>query len=141
MISNKNNSKKNVDMQYHFSKKLNIPFTKAVEKVTDELKKVGFGIITTIDMKETLKKKIKVDFRNYIILGACNPRFAYEALQEEDKMGIFLPCNVVVQEHNNGEVEVSVVNPEEMMHSVDDLKLRTFAREIKESLIYVLNNI
>lgn len=128
-------------MQYHFSKKLSIPFTIAVDKVTDELKKVGFGIITNIDMKETLKKKINVDFRNYIILGACNPRFAYEALQEEDKMGIFLPCNVVVQEHYNGEVEVSVVNPEEMMHSVEDLKLRTFARKIKESLIYVLNNI
>ena len=128
-------------MEYHFSKKLSIPFTKAVDKVTDELKKEGFGIITSIDMKETLKKKIDVDFRNYIILGACNPRFAYEALQEEDKMGVFLPCNVVVQEHNNGEVEVSVVNPEEMMHSVDDLKLRTFATEIKESLINVLNNI
>lgn len=128
-------------MQYHFSKKLSIPFTKAVVKVTDELNKKGFGIITTIDMKETLKKKLNVDFRNYIILGACNPRFAYEALQEEDKLGVFLPCNVVVQEHDNGEVEVSVVNPEEMMHSVDNLKLRTFATEIKESLINVLNNI
>lgn len=128
-------------MQYHFSKKLNIPFTKAVEKVTDELNKVGFGIITTIDMKETLKKKINVDFRNYIILGACNPRFAYEALLEEDKLGVFLPCNVVVQEHDNGEVEVSVVNPEEMMNSVDDLKVRILAKEIKDSLIYVLDKI
>lgn len=128
-------------MQYHFSKKLSIPFTKAVDKVTDELKKVDFCIITTIDMKETLKKKINVDFRNYIILGACNPRFAYEALQEEDKLGVFLPCNVVVQEHDNGEVEVSVVNSEEMMHSVDDLKVRILAKEIKDSLIYVLDSI
>lgn len=141
ITSKKNNSKKNVHMQYHFSKKLSIPFTKAVAKVTDELKKEGFGIITSIDMKETLKKKINVDFRNYIILGACNPQFAYEALQEEDKLGVFLPCNVIVQEHDNGAVEVSVVNPEEMMQSVDDLKLRTFATEIKESLINVLNNI
>jgi uncharacterized protein (DUF302 family) len=90
---------------------------------------------------ETLKKKINVDFRNYIILGACNPRFAYEFLQTEDKLGIFLPCNVVVQEHDSGEVEVSFVDPEEMMHSVDDLKLRILVKEIKESLIYVLNNI
>jgi len=128
-------------MTYHLSKKLSAPFTEAVEIVTEELRKEGFGIITTIDIKETFKKKINVDFRNYIILGACNPRYAYETLLEEDKVGVFLPCNVVVQEHEDGEVEVSIVNPEEMMHDVDDLKLKTFASEIKEAMENVLNRL
>jgi len=128
-------------MTYHLSKKLSVPFTEAVEIVTEELRKEGFGIITTIDIKETFKKKINVDFRNYIILGACNPRYAYETLLEEDKVGVFLPCNVVVQEHEDGEVEVSIVNPEEMMHDVDDLKLKTFATEIKEAMENVLNRL
>jgi uncharacterized protein (DUF302 family) len=127
-------------MEYHFSKTVNISFDEAVEKVVEELKKEGFGIISRIDIKETLKKKIGVDFRKYLILGACNPRYAYEVLLEEDKLGVFLPCNVVVQEHENNEVEISIVNPEELMHSVDDLNLRTFATEVKESLQQVLNN-
>ena len=127
-------------MEYHFSKKVPFPFDQAVDKVIGELKKEGFGIVTSINMKETLKKKIGVDFRNYIILGACNPRYAYEALLEEDKLGIFLPCNIVVQEHDNGEVEVSVVNPEEMMQGIDDLNLKTFATEVRESLLQVLGN-
>ncbi|QEC69188.1 DUF302 domain-containing protein [Panacibacter ginsenosidivorans] len=127
-------------MEYHFSKTVNISFEEEVEKVIAELQKEGFGIITRIDMKETLKKKINVDFRKYIILGACNPRYAYEALLEEDKLGVFLPCNVVIQEHEVGKVEISIVNPEELMHSVSDLNLRTFATEIKESLQQVLNN-
>jgi len=127
-------------MEYHFSKTVNISFDEAVEKVVEELKKEGFGIISRIDIKETLKKKIGVDFRKYLILGACNPRYAYEALLEEDKLGVFLPCNVVVQEHKNNEVEISIVNPEELMHSVNDLNLRTFATEVKESLQQVLNN-
>ena len=128
-------------MTYHLSKKLNVPFTEAVEIVTEELRKEGFGVITSIDIKETFKKKINVDFRNYIILGACNPRYAYETLLEEDKVGVFLPCNVVVQEHEDGEVEVSIVNPEEMMHNVDELKLKTFATEIKEAMENVLNRL
>ncbi len=128
-------------MEYYFSKKVSLPFGKVIDRVTEELKKEGFGIITSIDIKETLKKKLDVDFRNYMILGACNPRYAYEALLEEDKLGVFLPCNVVVQEHDNEEVEVSIVNPEEMVHSIDDLNLRTFATEVKESLLRVLGNI
>jgi len=128
-------------MTYHLSKKLSVPFTEAVEIVTEELRKEGFGVITSIDIKETFKKKINVDFRNYIILGACNPRYAYETLLEEDKVGVFLPCNVVVQEHEDGEVEVSIVNPEEMMHNVDELKLKTFATEIKEAMENVLNRL
>jgi len=128
-------------MTYHLSKKLNAPFNGAVTMVIEELKKEGFGIITTIDMRETFRKKINADFRNYIILGACNPRYAYEALLEEDKVGVFLPCNVVVQEHENKEVEVSIVNPEEMMHDVDDLKVKTFATEIKEAMENVLTRL
>ena len=127
-------------MEYHFSKTVNFSFEEALEKVIGELKKEGFGIITEINMKETLKRKLNVDFRRYVILGACNPRYAYEALLEEDKLGVFLPCNVVVQEHENGEVEISIVNPEEMMHNVDDLNLRTFATEIRDSLQQVLKN-
>ena len=126
-------------MEYHFSKTVNIPFNEAVEKVTEELKKEGFGIITEIDLQKTFKKKLNIEFRNYIILGACNPRYAYEALSEEDKLGVFLPCNVVIQEHDNGETEISIVNPEELMSKVDDLNLRTFATEMKEALQQVLN--
>jgi uncharacterized protein (DUF302 family) len=126
---------------YHLSKKLSMPFGMAIENVTEELKKEGFGIITHIDLKETFKKKINQDFRNYVILGACNPRYAYEALLAEDKVGVFLPCNVVVQEHESGEVEVSIVNPEEMMHSVADLSVRTFATEIKLAMQNVLNRL
>jgi uncharacterized protein (DUF302 family) len=126
---------------YHLSKKLSMPFGMAIENVTEELKKEGFGIITYIDMKETFKKKINQDFRNYVILGACNPRYAYEALLAEDKLGVFLPCNVVVQEHENGETEISAVNPEEMMRGVDDLSVRTFATEIKQAMQNVLSRL
>jgi uncharacterized protein (DUF302 family) len=128
-------------MEYHFSKRVSFPFSQAIDKITQELKRQGFGIVTVIDMKEVLKKKINVDFRNYTILGVCNPRYAYEGLLEEDKLGIFLPCNVVVQEHDSGEVEISVVNPEEMMRKVDDLKLKTFATEVKMSLLKVLEHV
>src|ERR1035437_8837268 len=128
-------------MEYCFSKKVNTSFDETIINVTEELRKEGFGIVTSIDLKETLKKKLSVDFRKYTILGACNPRFAYEALLEEDKMGVFLPCNVVVQEHENNEVEVSIVNPEEMVRSINDLNIRTFATEIKESLQNVLLNL
>jgi uncharacterized protein (DUF302 family) len=128
-------------VSYHLSKKMSVPFTEAVAMATEELRKEGFGVITTIDIRETLKKKINVDFRNYIILGACNPRYAYEALLEEDKVGVFLPCNVVVQQHENGDIEVSIVNPEEMMHDIDDLRLKTFATEIKEAMENVLDRL
>ena len=128
-------------MEYHFSKRVSYPFSQAIDKITQELKKQGFGIVTAIDMKEVLKKKINVDFRNYTILGVCNPRYAYERLLEEDKLGIFLPCNVVVQEHDSGEVEISVVNPEEMMRKLEDLNLKTFAAEVKMSLLKALEHV
>lgn len=128
-------------MEYHFSKRVLYGFGKAIERTTQELKKQGFGIITSIDMKKTFKSKLNVDFRNYTILGVCNPQYAYEGLLEEDKLGLFLPCNVVVQEHDNDEVEISLINPEEIVHSIDDLNLKTFASEVKESLLEAFRNI
>lgn len=128
-------------MEYHFSKKVLFSFNKAIERTTEELKKQGFGIITSIDLKKTFKTKLNVNFRNYTILGACNPQYAFEGLLEEDKLGLFLPCNVVVQEHDNDEVEISMINPEEIVHSIDNLNLKTFASEVKESLLEVLRNI
>ena len=126
---------------YHLSKRSVLPFDKAIEKITEALREEGFGIITSIDLKETFKNKLNVDFRKYMILGACNPRFAYESLLEEDKVGVFLPCNVVVQEHENGEVEVSIIDPEEMMRPIDNLNLKTFATQVKQSMQQALRKI
>jgi len=128
-------------MNYHFSKKIHCAFDKAVEKVEDELKKQGFGIISRINIQEIFRKKLNTGFRKYIILGACNPQYAYEALQEEDKMGIFLPCNVVLQEHADDEIEISVINPVEVMNSTGNLNLKTFAEELKQSLKRVLEQV
>ena len=123
---------------YHLSKKIKAPFNEVIEKVTVELKQEGFGIITTIDLQETFKKKINTDFRNYIILGACNPQYAYKALLMNDKVGVFLPCNVVVQQYDNGDVEVSIINPSEQMQAINDPKLGTFAAEVTDAMKNVL---
>ncbi len=129
-------------MSYFFNKVLeNTSFEEAVEKVTIELKKEGFGVLTEIDVKDTLKKRIDVDFKKYKILGACNPHFAYKALTAEDKIGVFLPCNVVVEEHETGEVEVSVVDPVASMISVNNKTLDGFAQEIQQKLIRVIENL
>jgi len=117
------------------------PFDEVVSKTIHELKKEGFGIVTEINLREIFRKKLDLHFRNYVILGACNPQYAYESLLEEDKLGVFLPCNVVVQEHDNGEVEISVINPLEMMKGVDNLNLKTFAADVKEQLLEVLHHI
>ena len=98
-------------MSYYFNKTLNLSFDKAIARVTEELKKEGFGILTDIDVKATLKQKLDVEFRKYRILGACNPPFAYKALQAEDKIGTMLPCNVIVQEISDGQVEVTAIDP------------------------------
>ena len=98
-------------MNYYFNKTLNLSFDKAIARVTEELKKEGFGILTDIDVKATLKQKLDVEFRKYRILGACNPPFAYKALQTEDKIGTMLPCNVIVQEISDGQVEVTAIDP------------------------------
>lgn len=126
---------------YHLSKKIPVTFNEAIEKVTSELKKEGFGIITSIDLKETFKKKINTDFRNYIILGACNPHYAYKVLHLNDKLGVFLPCNVAIQQHDNGEVEVSVINPGEVMQAVGDPNLTAYATEVTDAMQNVLNRL
>jgi Uncharacterized conserved protein len=126
---------------YHLSKISNQPFSTTVKKVTEALREEGFGIITEIDIKETFREKLNVYFRNYLILGACNPRFAYETLMEEDKVGVFLPCNVVIQEHENGKIEVSIVDPEEMVHSVDNLSVKSFATQLKTVMQQVLSRV
>jgi uncharacterized protein (DUF302 family) len=95
----------------YYSRKLKMPFQDVLTKITQNLQLQGFGVITTIDVQETFQKKLNIGFRNYKILGACNPQFAYKAISLESHMGILLPCNVVIQEHENGEVEVSAINP------------------------------
>ncbi len=129
-------------MSYYFNKVLkNTGFDETVEKVTEELKKEGFGVLTEINVSETLKKKIDVDFKKYKILGACNPQFAYKALSSEDKIGVFLPCNVVVEENENGEVEVSAVDPVASMISVKNENLGGLASEVRQKLIRVIENL
>ena len=110
-------------MSYYFNKIVSGEFSKVVENVTKELKKEGFGILTEIDVKATLKKKLDVDFRNYLILGACNPPFAYKALQVEEKVGAMLPCNVIIQEKPEGKIEVSAVDPVASMQAIDNIML------------------
>ncbi len=129
-------------MSYFFNKVLKgKSFDDAIELVTAELKKEGFGVLTQIDVKETLKNKIDVDFKKYKILGACNPHFAYKALQSEDKIGVFLPCNVIVEEHENGDVEVSAVDPIASMISVKNDSLGNLASEVQQKLIKVINSL
>jgi uncharacterized protein (DUF302 family) len=133
------NSQNHNAMSYHFSKRFhNLSFDDAIVRVTEELKKEGFGVLTQIDVKETLKTKIDVDFRKYRILGACNPSLAHKALRTEDKIGVFLPCNVVVQEHENGEVEVSAVDPVSSMASVGSKDLECIAEEVQKKLMRVI---
>ncbi len=128
-------------MSYYFSKILGIPFDDAVVKVMEELKKEGFGIITEIDVKETLKKKLNVDFKKYRILGACNPSFAYQALQAEDKIGTMLPCNVIVQETSEGKTEVAAIDPIASMQAIENPKLRGVADQVRNKLKKVIDNL
>lgn len=109
--------------------------------MTTELKKEGFGILTEIDIKETLKKKIDVDFKKYKILGGYNPHFAHKALQSEDKIGLFLPCNVIVEEHDNGDIEVSAVDPMVSMITVENESLGEIANEVQQKLKLVIDNL
>ena len=121
-------------MSYYFSKKLKLPFDNAIAHVTQALASNGFGILTTIDVRATMKKKLDVDFRPYTILGACNPQFAHKALQIEDKVGTMLPCNVVVQDVGGGEVEVSAVDPVASMSAIENAKLAAIAGEVRSLL-------
>ncbi len=128
-------------MKYYFEKTTDYTFEEAVEKVTEELKKEGFGVLTEINIHEKLKEKLGVDFRKYRILGACNPAFAYKALQEEDKIGTMLPCNVIVQELENGKTEIAAVDPIASMQSVGNEKLASVANEVQQKLKQVISNV
>lgn len=126
-------------MSYHFSKTVSMAFPAAVEKVTAELKARGFGILTRIDVQQTLEAKLGVGFRPYLILGACNPPFAYRALQTEDKVGTMLPCNVIVQQRDGGTIEISAVDPVASMAAIDNAELAAVAGEVREMLRAVVD--
>ena len=128
-------------MGYYFSKTLDLPFDLAISRVVEGLKKEGFGVLTEIDVKATLKKKLGAEFRNYRILGACNPPFAYKALKAEDKIGTMLPCNVIVQETAGGAVEVAAIDPIASMQAVDNPALGGLAMEVQAKLKRVVENL
>ena len=128
-------------MEYYFSKTMSGSFDNAIQKVTESLKAEGFGILTEIDIKATLKKKLDVEFYNYKILGACNPPFAYKALLAEDKIGTMLPCNVIVQEKVAGQVEVSAVDPAASMLSIENKNLHDIATEVRARLKKVIEQL
>lgn len=129
-------------MSYYFNTKVKgLNFEETILRVTEELKKEGFGILTDIDLKETFKKKMDVDFKKYRILGACNPTFAYKSLQAEDKIGVFLPCNVIVVEQENGEIEVTAVDPVSSMVSVKNDLLCDVAAEVQQKLKRVIEHL
>ena len=129
-------------MNYYFSKTLsNITFEDAINKVTEELKKEGFGVLTDIDVKATLKKKLDVDFKKYHILGACNPVFAHKALQAEAKIGVFLPCNVIVEENQDGSIDVAAVDPMASMMAVENNSLGAIAEQVRNKLKNVIDQL
>jgi uncharacterized protein (DUF302 family) len=124
-------------MPYGFSKTIDLPYETAVEKVTEELKKEGFGVLTTIDVKETLKKKLNADFTKYVILGACNPPFAYQALQMEEEIGMLLPCNVIVYE-KEGKTVVGAFDPMVMTIILGNDAMKPVADEVQKRLQRVI---
>lgn len=128
-------------MSYYFSKTVDLAFDDAVVKVTEELKKEGFGVLTEIDVAKTLKEKIGAEFRPYRILGACNPDFAHKALLTEDRIGLMMPCNVVVQERPGGVVEVAAVDPVASMQAVERPELAIVAGEVRDKLARVIDNL
>ncbi len=121
-------------MSYYFAKTVSTPFAETIDRVTAALKERGFGVLTTIDVKATMKAKLDADFRPYTILGACNPGFAHKALSAEDKIGTMLPCNVIVQEVKPGAVEVAAVDPVASMQGVGNAALEPIAGEVRELL-------
>ena len=121
-------------MKYHISTTLNTSFDEAIAQVTDVLKEQGFGILSDIDVQGVFKKKLDVDFKKYRILGACNPNFAHKAINAEDKIGTMLPCNVLVQEHEEGVVEVSAIDPVASMTAVENDELQPIATEVRDRL-------
>ncbi len=128
-------------MTYHFSKTITASFDSAIQRVIEALKREGFGILTDIDVKTTMKKKLDVEFRNYRILGACNPPLAHKALQVEDKIGTMLPCNVVVQDAGTGKVEVSAIDPVASMQAIDNPRLADVAKTVQAKLRSVIDGL
>jgi len=128
-------------MNYFTSTTVDLPYNEAITKVTELLKEEGFGVLTEIDVKDTLKKKLDVDFKKYKILGACNPGFAHKALQAEDKIGTMLPCNVIVEENEDGTVEVSAVNPVASMQAVSNDSLHPIAEQVRNKLDKVIRKL
>ena len=128
-------------MSYHFSKTIDVPFDQSVPRVIEALKREGFGILTDIDVSATLKAKLGEDFRPYRILGACNPGLAYRALKLEDKIGTMLPCNVIVQQHADGGVEVSAVDPVASMQAIDNPGLADVAKGVQAKLKRVVESL
>jgi uncharacterized protein (DUF302 family) len=128
-------------MKYYFEKTTNYSFEEALVKITEELKKEGFGIITEINMQEKLKEKLGVDFRKYIILGACNPPYAYEALQAESKIGTMLPCNIIVQQISDTQTEIAAIDPIASMMAIENPKLGKMAMEVQQKLKNVIERV
>jgi len=128
-------------MEYYFSKTLNISFDEAVRLTVEALKAEGFGVISEINMHDKLKEKLNVDFKKYRILGACNPSFAYKALQSEDKIGTMLPCNVLVIEQGQGKIEIAAVNPIASMQAIKNPSLEAVALEITSKLKRLIDNL
>jgi uncharacterized protein (DUF302 family) len=127
--------------KYDFTTVLEIPFEKALSRVTEALKKEGFGVLTEIDVKATFKKKIDVDFRNYVILGACNPTYAHKTLEVDLDVGLLLPCNVIVYETDDGKSRVSSINPVSALKVMDNEALREVAEEVSRKLRRVIDSL
>jgi len=128
-------------MSYYFSKTITASFDEAIVLATEALKKEGFGVLSTINIHEKLKEKLGVDFQRYIILGACNPPFAYKALQAENKIGTMLPCNVIVQDLGGGKIEIAAVNPIESMKAIENPELGAVAMQVTEMLKRVIESL
>lgn len=128
-------------MSYYFSNTIDMPFDQAIEHVTKALSEKGFGVLTTIDVKATLKKKLDVDFQPYVILGACNPGFAYKALSSENKIGTMLPCNVIVRDAGDGKTEVAAIDPIASMTAVENPALGAIAGEVQALLKSVVDGL
>ena len=128
-------------MGYYFHTIINCSFDEAITRVTEELKKEGFGILSEIDVRQALKKKLDVDFKKYKILGACNPPYAYQALQIEEKIGTMLPCNVIVLENDQGQVEVAAIDPIASMQAIKNPQLNEVAVQIQAKLKKVINSL
>jgi uncharacterized protein (DUF302 family) len=127
-------------MQYGYKRRVMIPYQEAIDRTREELNKEGFGVLTEIDVKATLKKKLNVDYDNYIILGACNPQFAYQALKAEKDIGLLLPCNIIIYD-SNGQTFVSAIKPTVAMNMVENEALRIIATQVEEKLERVIDNI